>query len=262
MNLNHLLIKKENGVLEITLHRPEIRNAFNDTLIRELIAVFEKHAQDDQVRLAVIRGSGEAFCAGGDIHWMKKSASYTTEQNQADARELGKMLSTINTFSKPVVCAVHGACFGGGLGLVSVSDVVIASSDTLFSFSEVKLGLIPAVIGPFVVAKIGESFTRNFFLTAERFPAARAFGIGLIHQVVENKEKLDGALNQIIQGMLQNSPNALKVAKHFLKNIREKSFEEKLELAACTLAELRASPEGQEGLTAFLEKRKPNWALK
>ncbi len=254
-----LTIKNESGILRVTLNRPEVRNAFNDELILELTKVFAESAKDSSIRLVVLDGAGEAFCAGGDLNWMKKCAQYSPEQNREDAKKLGIMLQTINEFPRPVLAKAHGAVFGGGLGLLSVCDTVIASMETMFSFSEVKLGLIPAVIGPFVIPKIGESLTRALFLTGERFGAARAFGIGLIHQVVENKIKMDEAATKVSAEILQGSPQAQGVAKKFIREIREIPFAQKLDKAAETLASLRATPEGQEGLTAFLEKRKPNW---
>lgn len=259
MIYKNLLVEKKSSALTVTLNRPEIRNAFNDELISELTHAFLEGDKDSSLRLVVLEGAGEAFCAGGDLNWMKKCAQYSSAQNQDDARKLGVMLQTINEFPRPVVAKVHGAVFGGGLGLISVCDYVIASAETMFSFSEVKLGLIPAVIGPFVINKIGESATRALFLTGERFVAARAFGLGLVHQVVENKAKGDEAAAKIGAEILQGSPQAQGVAKKFIREIREIPFSQKLDKAAQTLADLRATPEGQEGLTAFLEKRKPNW---
>lgn len=255
----NIISKKESSVLTVTLNRPEIKNAFNDELILELTEVFTKSATDQDVRLAVITGAGDAFCSGGDIHWMKKSAAYSQEKNEDDAQGLAKMLMAINSFPHPVITGVHGACFGGGLGLAAVSDYVIASSEASFSFSETRLGLIPAVIGPFVLRKIGETYTRSLFLTAERFSSARAFGIGLVHRVVENREKMMEALEEAKKNILSLSPHALTTAKKFIQDIETLSFSNQLNLAVKTLADLRASPEGQEGLTAFLEKRKPNW---
>lgn len=254
-----LIVKQENSVLSVILNRPEVKNAFNDELIPELIDVFTSKATDESIRVAVITGNGDAFCAGGDINWMKKSASYTPEQNVSDAKKLGTMLSAINNFPRPVIGGVHGACLGGGLGLVSVCDYVISSAETFYSFSEVRLGLIPAVIGPFVKIKIGESNMRALFLTAERFPSARAFGLGLVHKVVEKPADIAIAVDQICKTIKECSPNALKVAKDYIHAIKEKSFDEQIDLAANKLAELRSSKEGQEGLSAFLEKRKPNW---
>lgn len=252
MSYQNVIVEKKELTLEVTLNRPPIKNAFNDELILELTDVFTQSATDENLRLAVITGAGDAFCSGGDIDWMKKSAA-------GDAKGLAQMLTTINRFPHPVITGVHGVCFGGGLGLVAVSDYVIVSSDALFSFSEVKLGLIPAVIGPFVLNKIGESHTRSLFLTAERFSSARAFGIGLVHRVVENREKMIGALAEAEKNILSLSPHAVKTAKKFIQEIKALSFPEQLNLAARTLTDLRASPEGQEGLTAFLEKRKPKW---
>ncbi len=259
MACQNIIAENKDLILSVTLNRPQIKNAFNDELILELTDVFAKASNDQDLRLAVITGAGDAFCSGGDIHWMKKSASYSKQKNEDDAKGLAHMLTTINQFPHPVITGIQGACFGGGLGLVAVSDYVIASSDALFSFSEVKLGLIPAVIGPFIINKIGESHTRALFLTAERFPAARAFGMGLVHRVVENREKMKEVLEETIQNILSLSPRALQTAKKFIHDIKTLSFADQLNLAARTLANSRASAEGQEGLTAFLEKRKPKW---
>lgn len=259
MTYQTLIVEKQDSVLSIILNRPQVKNAFNDELISELSQVFTGEALDASVRIVVLRGAGDLFCAGGDLNWMKQSASYTPDQNKKDALIFAQMLTKANTLPKPLITLVHGAAFGGGIGLVSVSDYVIASSEALFSFSEVKLGLIPAVIGPFVISKIGESMVRALFISAERFPAARAFGIGLVHRVVENQKALEEAGQKLIQDILQSSPGAVKRAKHFILDIKEKSFEEKLITAAQALAEIRATPEAKEGFSAFLEKRKPKW---
>ncbi|MBI2340927.1 MAG: enoyl-CoA hydratase/isomerase family protein [Deltaproteobacteria bacterium] len=258
MTYQTLIVEKKDGILRITLNRPEARNAVNNEMIGDLTAVFTKEAPIPDVRVVVLGGAGEAFCAGGDIKWMKESAGYTRDQNYKDAEKFSLMLERINHCPHPVIAKVHGSVMGGGLGIVSVCDYVLAAVETIFSFSEVRLGLIPATIGPYVLAKIGESHARALFLSAERFNAAKALGIGLVHQVVGG-ENLDSALKKVVEGLLQSSPHALKTAKKFLRDLKTKSPAEGQTFAAQTLADLRATPEAQEGLAAFLEKRKPNW---
>lgn len=259
MTYKTLIVKKESGVLQITLNRPEVRNAFNDTLIADLSKVFANEALEEDVRVILLSGTGDVFCAGGDIKWMKLSFNYTRDENYRDAKALSDMLEKINECPKPVVAKVHGAVMGGGLGLVSVCDYVLASEETFFSFSEVRLGLIPATIGPYVIAKIGESQARALFLSAKRFSTSRALEMGLIHQVAPSRNELEEKTIKLIQNILSSSPQALKVVKKFIHELKKKPGLEKSDYAAGVLADLRVTPEAQEGLTAFLEKRKPNW---
>lgn len=259
MAFKTLLVTRQNKVLTVTLNRPEVRNAFNDELILELTSVFKKEALDPEVRVLVLKGAGTVFSAGGDLKWMEKSAAFTAKQNKADALKLSQLLQIINRCPKPVVGIVHGAALGGGMGLVAVCDFVIAAEGTLFGFTEVKLGLVPAVISPFVVEKIGLSQARALFLTGERFEVKKAYEIGLIHRIVPALEQLDPTCQGIQKNILEASPNALKQAKVLLEKIASKykinNYNYTLEL----LSDLRASPEGKEGIRAFLEKRKPNW---
>ncbi len=251
------------GVLYVRLNRPDVRNAFNEKVITELYQVFTKDAVKPEVRVAVLSGNGPVFCAGGDLNWMKESVDLTLEQNLADTRKLAELFRTMNEFSKPLIGAVHGAAIGGGVGLVSICDVVIASTETQFSLSEVRLGIVPACIGPFVVAKIGPSHARGMFMSAERFSAERAREIGLIHEVVNDPACLEASIEKTLARMLDCGPQAMAIAK---KLVLDLSWPEKrsklgdcLEYVAKVLAEVRASAEGQEGVRAFLEKRKPNW---
>lgn len=253
-----LITNKKESILTISLNRPEVRNAFNDELIFELSTIFSKEALEKDIRLVIIKGEGKVFSAGGDLNWMKKAATYTREKNIQDALTLSQLLETMNTLPKPLIGQVHGAVLGGGMGLVSVCDYVIATDDTKFGFSEVKLGLIPAVIGPFVIKKIGYSQTRAYFLSGEQFDAKRAYELGLVHQIVKASE-LDEATQKCCLNFLSNSPNALKVAKEFIQKLCNNQLKDKDLLSAQTLADLRSSPEGQEGIKAFLEKRKPKW---
>jgi methylglutaconyl-CoA hydratase len=251
------------GVLTVALNRPDIRNAFNEVMIEELARVFGKEVMKPEVRLVVLRGHGPVFSAGGDLNWMRKSIELDYEGNLKDTMVLTEMFATMNECPKPVIGAIHGAAIGGGVGLVSVCDIVVATQDTQFSLSEVRLGIVPACIGPFVISKIGATHARSLFVSAQRFQAARAREIGLIHEVVADEKALDTALERMVSNMLQCGPNAMAVAKRLVLDLawpeRRKKLPDCLEYVAKTLAELRVSKEGQEGLRAFLEKRKPNW---
>ena len=247
------------GVMTVELNRPEVRNAFNDELISDLQSTFESIAKDTKVRVVILRGTGKVFCAGGDLNWMQKSVQLNEAENLKDTRKLSKMFATLNSCPKPVVGLVHGAAIGGGVGLVSICDYVVCSEDAVFSLSEVRLGIIPACIGPFVLAKIGETHSRAYFMSAERFTARRALEIGLVHELAESSDHLDAAADRITSNLLQCGPNAMAAAKSLVQNLKWKSFDDAQEYAASTLAKLRVSPEGQEGLKAFLEKRKPSW---
>ncbi|MDO8519092.1 MAG: enoyl-CoA hydratase-related protein [Deltaproteobacteria bacterium] len=253
-----LLVDLKERVLTITLNRPEVRNAFNDELIAELTHIFKKDAPDVSVKAVVLKGAGAAFSAGGDLKWMAKSASYTRKQNRADAAKLSTLLQAINRLPKPVIGSVHGAALGGGMGLTAVCDVVVAAEKTLFGFTEVKVGLVPAVISPFVLQKIGPSHARAFFLTGERFEAQRAYEIGLIHRIVP-AEQLEPATDGIVKMILEGSPKALKKSKVLLEFLTSNNKKNKYNYTSNLLAEMRASPEGKEGIKAFLEKRKANW---
>lgn len=259
MGYSTLLVDYQGRALVVTLNRPDVRNAFNDEVIAELTQVCAKEAQDEDVRVVVLKGAGKTFSAGGDLQWMKKSGSLTRDQNYEDARKLSILLDHLNRLHKPVIASVQGAALGGGMGLVSVCDYVIAAKDAQFGFTEARLGLIPATIGPFVMAKIGRSFSRAFFLSAEIFNAQRAYEIGLVHRLAENNEALEAVTNEVVQAMLSLSPNALKVAKTFIQEVQNKTGMDQNLFASRTLADLRATPEAQEGINAFLEKRKPNW---
>lgn len=251
------------GVLTVSLNRPEIRNAFNPTIIAELTDVFGRLAPDTRVRLVVFRGEGPVFSAGGDLNWMRKSVDLSFEANLEDTQRLCLMFKTMNECPKPVIGAIHGAAIGGGVGLTSICDIAIATKETQFSLSEVRLGIVPACIGPFVISKIGASNARMYFMSAERFLAPKAKEIGLIHEVVENSEALDAAVERFVGNMLQCGPNAMAAAKKLVLDLswpeRRAEIPDSLEYVARMLAELRITPEGQEGLRAFLEKRKPTW---
>jgi methylglutaconyl-CoA hydratase len=252
------------GVLNVTLNRPEVRNAFNEVVIGELTRVFAEDARRPEVRAVVLRGEGPAFCAGGDLNWMKKAVDFDFSENLQDTRELAQMFRLMNECPKPLVGLIHGAAIGGGVGLVSVCDIAIAVKDTQFSLSEVRLGIVPACIGPFVIAKIGASHARGLFVSAERFRAEKALRIGLVHEVVEDAGALEAAARRTLGNMLMCGPNAMSVAKKLVLDLswpeRREALGDPLEYVAKTLSDLRITPEGQEGVRAFLEKRKPAWS--
>lgn len=251
------------GVLTVSLNRPDIRNAFNEVMIEDLSKVFRTEVSAPEVRAVVLRGDGPTFCAGGDLNWMGKSVDLTYDENVKDAKALTQMFALMNECPKPLIGVVHGAAIGGGVGLVSVCDIVVAAADTQFSLSEVRLGIVPACIGPFVVAKIGASQARRLFVSADRFQAKLACEIGLVHEVVDDAASLDPALERILNNILQCGPNAIAIAKRLVLDLswpeRRSRLSDAYEYVAKTLAELRVSVEGQEGVRAFLEKRKPNW---
>ncbi len=251
------------GVLRVVLSRPEIRNAFDSIMISELTEVFTTDALKSEVRAVVLSGEGSTFCAGGDLNWMRQGAQSSYEENLQDTRKLTQMFAALNECPKLVLGAVQGAAIGGGVGLVSVCDVVIAVANTQFSLSEVRLGIVPACIGPFVISKIGASHSRALFMSAERFEAHRAQEVGLVHRVVADVSLLEPAVKETLKNILQCSPNALSVAKRLVLDLswpeRRSQFPDCLEYVAKTLADLRVSKEGQEGVCAFLEKRRPSW---
>ena len=250
-------------VLTVTLNRPEVRNAFNDVLVGELTSVFKKEAQDPKVRAIVLKGEGKVFCAGGDLNWLKGAIDYSYEQNLEDTRQLARMFALMNEINKPLIGLIQGAAIGGGVGLVSVCDIVVASSEAVFSLSEVRLGVVPACIGPFVVSKIGMSHARGLFMSAERFSAEKAKEVALVHEVVDSPEKLDEKCAGILKNISQCGPNAMGIAKELVFDLawpeRRNSLEDPIDHVAGVLSKLRTTEEAQEGMRAFLEKRKPAW---
>lgn len=249
----------EQNIATLWLNRPEVNNAFNASMISELIAALETLAKNDSIRMLIVRGKGKHFCAGGDLNWMKASANVDYEANRADAEELGKLMHTLAAFPAPTLAAVHGAAFGGGLGLVACCDIAIATKDSIFSLSEVRIGLAPAVISPYVVHAMGARATRRYALTGERFDGYKAMVHGLVAELYP-ATNLDAAVTQWCETMKLNSPAAMRASKKLLQKF-DQSLPQPLtqELTEDTIARLRVTPEGQEGLQAFLEKRKPNW---
>ncbi len=251
------------GLLAIALNRPDIRNAFNEVMIDELARVFRSEALDPSVRAVILRGNGGVFCAGGDLNWMRRSIELSLEDNLKDTLTLTNMFAILNEFPKPVVGVIEGAAIGGGVGLVSICDIVLAEKNTVFSLSEVRLGVVPACIGPFVTAKIGASHARALFVSAERFKAQKAKEIGLVHEVFESMAELESHLASLGKNLLECAPTALSVAKRLVLDLtwpeRRARMPDCIEYVSRTLAELRVGPEAQEGISAFLTKRKPSW---
>ncbi len=259
VDYEHLRIENESGVVTVTLARSDVRNALNAGLIEEIRDAVEELAEDDDVRVIVLTGEGDYFCAGADIGYMRDTANFSYEENQQDARELAEMFGAVENCPKPVVARVKGAAIGGGVGLVAAADVVVAEEGTVFAFSEVRLGISPATIAPFILRKIGHSQARSLFLSGERFGATRACEIGLVHQVAAEGQ-LDGEVQEKVEGLLAGGPEALSATKALLRELGEASSDEATEATARRIAELRTGDEGQEGLAAFLEKREPFWS--
>jgi methylglutaconyl-CoA hydratase len=259
MSYQTLDISTAGKVATVTLNRPELRNAFNELAIAELALAFDELGQNDLVRAVVLAANGPAFCAGGDLNWMKKMAAYTQDENEADALLLADMLRTIYLCPKPVVARVQGDCYAGGMGLVAACDIVVASEAANFCLSEVKLGLIPAAISPYVIKAMGENAARRYFISAERFSALEAHRIGFVHEVVV-PEALDTTVAGIVKALSSNSPHAVRAAKKLVREIAGKPVTDELVAdTANRIAEVRASDEGREGIASFLEKRKPTW---
>ncbi len=260
MNYTHITVERshQDKVAVITMRRPEVHNAFNAQLIQDLQAAFTELLADEQLHAVVLAGDGPSFSAGADISMMKASAAFTQEQNVTDALRLADLFDTIHSFPCPIVARVNGAAMGGGAGLVAVCDIVIAAENARLAFSEVKLGIAPAVISPYVVRKIGETHARMLFVTGERFSAVRAREIGLVHTVVP-LEELDAAVEQTVRELLSSGPQAIRACKALALNVGHMDHDMARRYTAELIATLRAGKEGQEGLRAFLEKRKPSW---
>ena len=255
---NHI-VAVENGIARVTLNRPDVHNALDDVLIGDLLASLEKIAADRAVRLVVLTGQGASFCAGGDLAWMRRTADYTYEQNLADAMTLARLLHTLHTMPQPTVALVNGPAYGGGVGVVACCDIAVAADTAKFSLSEVRLGLIPATISPYVVRKIGESNARRYFLTAEVFEATDAQRIGLVHEVVAAAD-IDKGAQYFVKRLREGGPAAQGAAKQLIARVAGAPIDAALmEDTAQRIADQRATPEGKEGAEAFLAKRHPNW---
>ncbi len=250
----------EGAIASVTINRPELHNAFNEVVIAELTAAFQEAGDRENVRVVVLRSEGRSFCAGADIHWMKRMVDYSFEENVSDATEMAEMLRAIRECPKPVIARVHGAAIGGGVGLTAACDMAVAVKSAVFCLSEVKLGILPAVISPYVMEKIGPGPMRRYALTAEKFDAAEARRLGLISEVVEDEASLDAWIAQTAETLKGNGPNALAACKRVLADVQEKKcWNAKQRLTVKRISRQRVSPEGQDGLKAFLEKRKPGW---
>jgi len=246
-------------VATLTLNRPEVHNAFDDAMLGELQDAFERLAGDESVRVVVLTGAGRSFSAGADLGWMKRMVRYTLEENLADARRLADCLDRLHRLPKPTIARVNGAAIGGGMGLVAACDLAIASEKAVLGLSEVKLGLVPAVISPYVVRRAGEGKCREFFLTGERLSAAKALEAGLVHRCVP-EEELDRAVAETAASLLSSGPRALAACKTLLDTVSETPLDRVNEITLRMIAEMRVGEEAQEGMAAFFEKRKPSWS--
>ena len=254
-----LLNVDKRGVATVTINRPDKHNAFDENLIAELAATFDKIGENSSVRLMVLASEGKNFSAGADLDWMVRMVDYDRDENIRDANALASMLHKLNYLPVPTIARVQGAAMGGGAGLVCCCDIAIASPRASFAFSEAKLGLIPATITPYVLQSIGAQAARRYFLTAERFDAKRAYDLGMVSEVVDETE-LDNKINELVEIILINSAEAVKAAKQMIFDIEGKPVTEAImQMTSESIADIRASEEGKEGLSAFLEKRKPDW---
>ena len=256
-----LKVNVEKPIASVILDRPDVHNAFNDELVKLVTDTFTELGARDDVRVIVLGGNGKSFCAGADLKWMKRMVHYTREQNLEDARAVGRMYLTIAKCPKPVIARVHGAALGGGMGLCAAADLVLAVAGTRFGFTETKLGILPAVIAPFVLAKIGESHARALIPPGERFSAERAMAIGLVHEVLADEAAVDARLDAALAEILSAGPTAARAAKALIRELRGRQADAGRELVVGVAARQRVSAEGQEGLSAFLDKRAPSWPV-
>ena len=257
-----LKVDIRNPVAFVLLDRPEVHNAFNDELIKLITDTFEELGRRNDVRVIVLGGNGKSFCAGADLNWMKRMVQYTREQNLEDARAVGRMYLAIAKCPKPVIARVHGHALGGGAGLVAACDIGVAIESVQFGFTEVKLGIIPAIIAPFVIARVGPGRAREFFITGERFLAPVALSTGLIQHVAAHERALDALIDSKIAQILTSAPGAVAAAKELIFGVTARTLESSLEFAAEAIAQARTSSEGQAGMQAFLERQKPPWIEK
>lgn len=260
MSYQFLTVERNGGVERVTLNRPDVRNAFNEHVIADLTA-WARRAHQDPPRVVVFSGAGKVFSAGADAAWMAKMADYSRDDNVRDARAGAEMFLAINTVPSIVIGRIHGAALGGGSGLAAVCDIVVAETEAIFGFTETKLGILPAMISPYVLQKIGASAARDLFLTGRRFGAGKAREIGLVHEVVPAGE-LDAAVERFINESLSASPTAVARAKALIPNVLGKAPADVMDITADAIASQRVSPEGQDGLKAFLEKRSPSWTVR
>lgn len=255
---NPLELHVESGVARVTLNRPDVHNAFDDALITALHETADGLAARSDVRVVLLAGAGKSFCAGADLRWMQRMVDYTEAENREDSLAMARMFGAWNALPKPVVARMHGAAIGGGAGLVSVCDIVVAAAGAPIGFSEVRLGILPAVISPFVISRIGAGAARELFLTGERIPAERALALGLVHRVAP-VDRLDEEIDAVVAMLLAGGPDALARTKRLIAEVAGRTPEAVAELTAEAIAAARVGHEGQDGLRAFLERRKPAW---
>lgn len=259
--MKHLELRFDAGVATVTLNRPEVRNAFNDEVIAELTAVFLELGERAEVRCVVLAGNGPAFCAGADLNWMKRMADYTRDENLADAAALANLLRVIYRCPKPTIARVQGDAYAGGTGLVAVCDIAVSADSAQYCLSEVKLGLIPATISPYVIRAMGARAAHRYFLTAERFSAAEAHRIGFVHEVVA-ADALDAKVGELALALVQAGPAAVKACKELVQDVAHRKITQLLiDRTVEGIADIRVSGEGREGIQAFLGKRKPAWLI-
>jgi len=258
MEYTVLRYEKDGAIARVTFNRPEIHNAFNGVVIGEMSHLFGEIAKDDDIRVVLLTGEGKSFCAGADLNWMREVINQSYEQNLAESNALADLFYQIYTFKRPVIGRINGAAIGGGTGFVAVCDIAIAAESAKFSFSEVKIGVVPACIGPYVIRKMGEGKARELFITGERMKAKRAFEVGLVNKVVPDAD-LDTEVNTLVDTILTSGPEAVAMAKRLVSNVPMMPPEQFKPYTAEMIAKLRVSDEGQEGMDAFLNKRKPKW---
>lgn len=260
--MNHLILNIENAVATLSLNRPEVHNAFDDQLIVQIINALNQVEANPNVRAVVLTSEGKHFSAGADLNWMKRMAKLSEDENRQDAQTLAELMHTLNNLSKPTIALVNGAAYGGAVGLVACCDMAIATERSRFCLSEVKIGLSPAVISPFVVSAIGERAARRYFLTAEAFDAHQAKHLGLLHEVVADEVALKDKAATLIESILQNSPQAMDKTKQLIKTVSRADIDSTMrDYTVNLIASIRVSEEGQEGLTSFLEKRQAKWVM-
>ncbi|MBI0329579.1 enoyl-CoA hydratase/isomerase family protein [Burkholderia plantarii] len=259
MRYETIRVTDQQRIATVTLARPEVRNAFNETMIAELTAAFGELDARDDIRAVVLAAEGPAFCAGADLNWMRRMAGYTDDENRTDARRLARMLEAVHRCGKPVIARIHGDAYAGGVGLIAACDIAIAAAPARFCLSEARLGLIPATIAPYVVRALGERASRRYFTTAEVFDSARAAQLGLIHEAVP-AEALDAAIAQLGETLRANGPAAVRTAKRLVAEVAGRALDDALiEQTADWIAATRAGAEAREGVAAFLDKRAPSW---
>jgi len=255
-----ILTHLHHQLLTITMNRPEVHNAFNEVVIAELTQAFETAGNDPAVRVVVLAGAGKSFSAGADVNWMKKMVGYSYEENVDDARAMANMLRSIRACPRPVIARVHGAALGGGVGLTAACDVAVALRSASFGLTEVRLGILPAVISPYVMEKIGSGAMRRYALTAERFGGDIAMRLGLVQELADSEDGLDQAVKNLADGFMQNGPEAMAECKRVLREVQPIDWDAATDATTRAIAQRRVSSEGQDGLHAFLEKRPPRWS--